>query len=89
MNILPLKMKGPLLKPDDLGWQASVIFPLASALSVLASTAMWGTMSENGRLVFCAITMSVETHTDQGFALLKDHGIYTKRGRGGVNIMFQ
>ena len=56
-SLLPIYLVQSLGLSQAAASQAAAIFPLASAVSVLGSTAFWGKLSERARLVFCAATM--------------------------------
>lgn len=58
-SLLPMYLVQSLGLSQAAASQAAAVFPMASALSVLASTAIWGRLSEPARLVYCATTMTV------------------------------
>lgn len=57
-SLLPIYLVQDLGLSQAAASQAAAIFPMASALSILGSTTIWGKLSEPARLVYCATTMA-------------------------------
>ncbi len=57
-SLLPIYLIQSLSFSHAAASQAAAIFPMASALSILGSTSVWGKLSEPARLVYCASTMA-------------------------------